>query len=104
MRATASTSSALTTVLFRCSVAARAPAHPVARALLAAAGVPVAAPSANRFSRPSPTSVAHVLADLDGRVDLVLDAGSTDIDIESTIVDGSVTPPVVRREIGRAHV
>jgi L-threonylcarbamoyladenylate synthase len=84
----------------RDTVAVRVPAHPVARALLAAAGVPVAAPSANRFSRPSPTTATHVLADLDGRVDLVLDAGSTDIGVESTIVDCSVTPPVVRRAGG----
>ena len=82
------------------SVAVRVPAHPVALALLAAAGVPVAAPSANRFSRPSPTIAAHVLADLDGRVDLVLDAGPTDIGIESTIVDCTVSPLVVRRAGG----
>ncbi len=60
------------------NVAVRVPAHPVAQALLAAAGVPVAAPSANRFSRPSPTTAAHVLADLDARVDVVLDGGPTD--------------------------
>lgn len=82
------------------SVAVRVPAHPVALALLAAAGVPVAAPSANRFSRPSPTVAAHVLEDLDGRVDLILDAGPTDIGVESTIVDCTVTPPVVRRAGG----
>ncbi len=82
------------------SVAVRVPAHPVAQALLAAAGVPVAAPSANRFSRPSPTLAAHALADLDGRVDLLLDAGATDIGVESTIVDCTVTPPIVRRAGG----
>lgn len=82
------------------SVAVRVPAHPVARALLIAAGVPVAAPSANRFSRPSPTTAAHVLTDLDGRVDLVLDAGPTDIGVESTIVDCTLSPPVVRRAGG----
>ena len=82
------------------SVAVRVPAHPVALALLAAAGVPVAAPSANGFSRPSPTLAAHVLADLDGRVDLVLDAGPTDIGVESTIVDCTVSPPVLRRAGG----
>ncbi|MBP7778066.1 MAG: threonylcarbamoyl-AMP synthase [Acidobacteria bacterium] len=82
------------------SVAVRVPAHPVAHALLAAAKVPVAAPSANRFSRPSPTLAAHVLADLDGRVDLVLDGGATDIGVESTIVDCTVEPPVVRRAGG----
>ncbi len=82
------------------SVAVRVPSHPVALALLTAAGVPVAAPSANRFSRPSPTTAAHALADLDGRVDLVLDAGPTDIGVESTIVDCTVSPPVVRRAGG----
>ena len=82
------------------TVAVRVPAHPVARALLIAAGVPVAAPSANRFSRPSPTTAAHVLADLDRQVDLVLDAGPTDIGVESTIVDCTVSPPVVRRAGG----
>ncbi len=82
------------------NVAVRVPAHPVAQGLLAAAAVPVAAPSANRFSRPSPTTAAHVLADLDTRVDLVLDGGATDIGVESTIVDCTVSPPVVRRAGG----
>lgn len=82
------------------NVAVRVPAHPVAHALLAASGVPVAAPSANRFSRPSPTTAAHVLADLDTRVDIVLDAGPTDIGVESTIVDCTVMPPLVRRAGG----
>src|SRR6185295_4844084 len=59
-----------------------------------------AAPSANRFSRPSPTTAAHVIEDLDGRVDLILDAGPTDIGLESTIVDFSVDPPVLRRHGG----
>lgn len=82
------------------SVAVRVPAHPVALALLRAAGTPVAAPSANRFSRPSPTTAAHVLADLDGAVDVVLDAGATDVGVESTIVDCTVDPPVIRRAGG----
>jgi L-threonylcarbamoyladenylate synthase len=79
------------------TVAVRVPAHPVALALLRAAGVPVAAPSANRFSRPSPTSAAHVMADLDGAIDLVLDGGMTDVGVESTIVDCTGAAPVVRR-------
>jgi L-threonylcarbamoyladenylate synthase len=82
------------------TVAVRVPQHPVALALLRAAGVPIAAPSANRFSRPSPTAAAHVLADLDGAIDLVLDAGTTDVGVESTIVDCTVTPPLVRRAGG----
>lgn len=82
------------------NVALRAPSHRVARALLETAGIPIAAPSANRFSRPSPTTAEHVAADLDGRVDLILDAGATDIGLESTIVDFSVDPPVIRRPGG----
>jgi L-threonylcarbamoyladenylate synthase len=82
------------------SVALRVPSHRVARALMEMAGVPVAAPSANRFSRPSPTTAAHVLEDLDGRVDLILDAGPTDIGLESTIVDFTVDPPAIRRPGG----
>ena len=82
------------------SVALRVPSHRVARALMEMAGVPVAAPSANRFSRPSPTTAQHVLEDLDGKVDLILDGGPTDIGLESTIVDFTVDPPVLRRPGG----
>ena len=82
------------------NVAVRVPSHRVARALMEMSGIPIAAPSANRFSRPSPTTAAHVLEDLDGRVDLILDAGPTDIGLESTIVDFSVDPPVLRRPGG----
>ena len=59
------------------TLALRAPAHAVARALLEAAGLPLAAPSANRSGRVSPTTAAHVLADLDGKVDWIIDAGPT---------------------------
>lgn len=79
------------------TVAVRVPSHPVARALIAAAGVPVAAPSANLFSRPSPTCAAHVLEDLDGRIDLVLDAGPCAVGVESTVLDLTTTPPRVLR-------
>jgi L-threonylcarbamoyladenylate synthase len=82
------------------TIAVRVPSHPVAHAVIKASRVPVAAPSANRFSRPSPTSAAHVLADLDGRIDLVLDAGPTDIGVESTIVDCTGVVPLVRRAGG----
>lgn len=67
-------------------VAVRCPAHPVFRAVLGAFGRPLAAPSANRFGRISPTDGAHVLAELDGRIPLVLDAGSAVHGLESTIV------------------
>jgi L-threonylcarbamoyladenylate synthase len=82
------------------SVALRVPSHRVGRALMEMSGVPIAAPSANRFSRPSPTTAQHVLDDLDGRVDLILDGGPTDIGLESTIVDFTVDPPVIRRPGG----
>ena len=68
------------------SVAVRCPSHPVAHALIQAAGVPVAAPSANLSGKPSPTCAAHVIDDLSGRVDMILDGGECDIGLESTIV------------------
>ena len=71
----------------RALVGVRMPSHPVARALLREAAIPIAAPSANRFGHTSPTSAAHVLADLDGRIDAVLDAGPTDVGLESTVVE-----------------
>lgn len=79
------------------TVAIRVPAHPVAQALLAAAGVPVAAPSANLFSRPSPTRAAHVLDDLSGRIDLVVDGGPTHVGVESTVLDLSGEVPTILR-------
>jgi L-threonylcarbamoyladenylate synthase len=71
----------------RALVGVRMPAHPVAAKLLRSAGVPVAAPSANRFGRPSPTTAAHVLTDLDGRIDAVLDGGQAGVGLESTVFD-----------------
>ena len=68
-------------------VGLRMPAHPVAEALLRAAEVPVAAPSANRFGRTSPTRADHVVEDLDGRIDAILDGGETTHGLESTVVD-----------------
>ena len=84
----------------RPTVGVRVPSHAIARLLLETAAVPIAAPSANRFSRPSPTSAAHVLDDLDGVIDLVVDGGPTPLGVESTIVDLTVTPPLVRRPGG----
>jgi L-threonylcarbamoyladenylate synthase len=69
------------------AVAVRVPAHPVALAVLRAAGRPLAAPSANRFTELSPTRAEHVVRALGGRVDLVLDGGPTAVGIESTVVD-----------------
>src|SRR5215471_17077376 len=68
------------------TIAVRVPAHPVARALLLAFGRPIVAPSANRSGHVSPTQARHVVADLDGRVDLVLDGGATPVGVESSIV------------------
>ena len=68
-------------------VGVRVPAHPVALELLRLAGVPVAAPSANTFGHTSPTTAAHVLADLDGRIDAVVDGGATAVGVESTVLD-----------------
>ena len=79
------------------TVAVRVPAHPVARALLTAAAVPVAAPSANLFSRPSPTRASHVLDDLNGRIDLVIDGGPTNVGVESTVLDLSGDVPTILR-------
>ncbi len=79
------------------TVALRVPAHPTALALLAAAGLPVAAPSANRSSGLSSTRAEHVLAGLDGRIDMVLDAGQTPGGVESTVLDVTVSPPQLLR-------
>lgn len=79
------------------TVGVRVPAHPVARALVAAAGAPVAAPSANRFGRVSPTSADHVVEELGDGVDLVLDAGSAPLGIESTVLDLTAAVPTVLR-------
>jgi L-threonylcarbamoyladenylate synthase len=78
-------------------VGVRMPAHPVALELIRRAGVPVAAPSANRFGHTSPTTAAHVLEDLEGRIDAVVDSGATECGVESTVVDATVSPMVVYR-------
>ena len=79
------------------TVAARMPNNAIALALIRAARTPVAAPSANRSGRPSPTSAAHVLADLGERVDMILDGGATDIGIESTVLDVTADVPTILR-------
>jgi L-threonylcarbamoyladenylate synthase len=68
-------------------VGVRMPAHPIAHALLEAASLPIAAPSANRFGHTSPTTAAHVLDDLDGRIDALLDGGPSQVGVESTVLD-----------------
>jgi L-threonylcarbamoyladenylate synthase len=73
------------------------PAHPVALELIQRAGVPVAAPSANLFGRISPTTAAHVLEDLDGRIDAVVDAGATVHGVESTVLEPGRNPMVIYR-------
>jgi L-threonylcarbamoyladenylate synthase len=78
-------------------VAVRMPAHPVALELIRRAGVPVAAPSANLFGHTSPTTAGHVLADLDGRIDAVLDAGPTEHGVESTVLDPNTSPMMIYR-------
>ncbi len=81
----------------RSLVGVRMPRHPVMLRVIREAGVPLAAPSANRFGRTSPTSAAHVLEDLDGRIDAVLDGGATEVGVESTVVDPCQSPMVVYR-------
>jgi L-threonylcarbamoyladenylate synthase len=81
----------------RALVGVRMPAHPVALAVIRAAGVPVAAPSANRFGHTSPTTAGHVLEDLDGRIDAVVDAGPTACGVESTVLDPNASPMIVYR-------
>ncbi len=81
----------------RALVGVRMPAHPVALEVIRRAGVPVAAPSANLFGHISPTTAAHVLQDLDGRIDAVLDGGSTAHGVESTVLDPGQSPMVIYR-------
>lgn len=85
------------------SVALRVPAHPVARQLMKAVGLPLAAPSANRSGHVSPATAAHVLDDLDGRIDLVLDAGACSVGVESTIVSFLDDAPKLLRPGGIAR-
>ena len=82
------------------TIAIRMPQHNVALALIKESSCPIAAPSANLAGKPSPTSAKHVLDDLDGRIDAILDGGSTCIGVESTVLDLSVNPPMVLRPGG----
>lgn len=82
------------------TVAVRMPSHPVALELIRASDTPLAAPSANRSGRPSPTAAQHVFDDLQGCIPLVLDGGPTAIGVESTVLDVTCTPPVLLRPGG----
>jgi L-threonylcarbamoyladenylate synthase len=82
------------------TVAVRMPDDPVALSLITEAGVPLAAPSANSFGRPSSTSAAHVMADLSGKIDMLLDGGPSIIGVESTVLDVTCTPPNILRPGG----
>jgi L-threonylcarbamoyladenylate synthase len=84
----------------RDTVAVRIPDHAVPLALVRAAGVPIAAPSANLVTRPSPTNAAHVIEDLDRRIDLLLDGGPTPIGLESTVLDLTSAQPTLLRPGG----
>ena len=97
------------------SVAVRCPNHPVAQALLKACRLPIAAPSANRSGRPSPTTASHVLEDMQGRIPLILDGGPCRVGVESTVVDltgevpcvlrpGAVTPEMIAAAAGGCTV
>jgi L-threonylcarbamoyladenylate synthase len=97
------------------TVAIRMPSHPAARALIEKAGLPIAAPSANRSGRPSPTRAEHVLEDMDGRIGLILDGGPCEVGLESTVLDasgpvprvlrpGGVTPEMIEAALGAVEV
>lgn len=97
------------------SVAVRFPSHPVARALIAASGVPIAAPSANLSGKPSPTLAKHVMRDMDGRIPMIIDGGACEVGLESTVVDartlpvrvlrpGGITPKMIADVLGEAEV
>lgn len=79
------------------TVAVRMPSHPVALALIRESGVLIAAPSANTSGRPSPTKASHVIEDLDGKIDMILDGGAVGIGLESTILDLTQEPPMILR-------
>lgn len=80
--------------------AVRLPAHPIARALIAISDTPLAAPSANASTRPSPTLASHVYHDLNTKIPYILDGGACDVGLESTVIDGLSTPPKLLRPGG----
>ena len=82
------------------TVAVRMPQNEIALALIEEAGIPIGAPSANSFGRPSPTCADHVIEDLDGKIALILDGGTTQIGVESTVLDLTCSPPAILRPGG----
>ena len=82
------------------TVAVRMPSHPVAMALLKACNLPIAAPSANRSGKPSPTSAKHVFDDMDGRIPLIIDGGESDVGLESTVISLVGEKPCILRPGG----
>ena len=82
------------------TVAIRMPNHPIASEFIKASGVPIAAPSANTSGKPSPTEASHVQEDLNGKIDMIINGGSTGIGVESTVLDLSETPPTILRPGG----
>ena len=82
------------------TVGVRCPNHPVTLAIIEAAGVPIAAPSGNTSGRPSPTTAAHMIEDMDGKIDGIVDGGPCTVGVESTIIDLTVTPPRLLRPGG----
>lgn len=82
------------------TVALRMPSHECARAIIKAAGVPLAAPSANASGKPSPTKASHVIEDLDGKIDAIVDGGESDVGVESTVVTLATDPPTLLRPGG----
>lgn len=82
------------------TVAVRMPSHPIALALIKESGLPVAAPSANTSGKPSPTSAEHVIEDLKGKVDVIIDGDTSDVGVESTVLDITENPPVILRPGG----
>jgi len=85
------------------TVAIRIPEHEIARKLIEMSGVPVAAPSANISGRPSPTTAAHVAADLSKQISYIIDGGACRVGLESTVVDFTVEPPKILRPGGISH-
>ncbi len=97
------------------TVAVRMPSHPVARAIIDSAGVPLAAPSANTSGKPSPTTAQHVKDDMDGKIDCIVDAGPCSVGVESTVLSlagdkprllrpGGITPAMLERVLGSIDI